>query len=92
MACGTPVITSNTSSLPEVVGDAALLVDPYNTHAISQAITQVLGNDQLGEELRQKGYQRVQQYTWAKSARKMLSVYQRLYEGATDFFNEEAPE
>ena len=92
MACGTPVITSNTSSLPEVVGDTALLVDPYDTHAISQAITQVLGNDQLGEELRQKGYQRAQQYTWEKSACKMLSVYQRLYEGTTDFSNEEAAE
>ncbi|HEX6484251.1 MAG TPA: glycosyltransferase family 1 protein [Ktedonobacteraceae bacterium] len=79
MACGAPVITSNTSSLPEIVGDAALLVDPHNTGEIAQAITRLLENEELREELREKGYQQVKQYTWPNSARKMLSVYEKLY-------------
>ncbi len=88
MACGAPVITSNTSSLPEVVGDAALLIDPHNTHELAQTILRVLENEQLREELRQKGYARAQLFTWPKSASKMLSVYQRLYNGATNFTDE----
>jgi glycosyltransferase involved in cell wall biosynthesis len=81
MACGVPVIVSNISSLPEVVGDAALLVNPHDTGAIAQAILRVLGNPQLQEELRQKGYERARHFTWAESARKMLSIYTNLYEG-----------
>jgi len=88
MACGAPVITSNTSSLPEVVGDAALLIDPHNTHELAQTILRVLENEQLREELRQKGYARAQLFTWPKSASKMLSVYQRLYNGATNSTDE----
>ncbi len=90
MACGVPVITSNTSSLPEVVGDAALLIDPHNSGELSRAITRILEDNALQEELRQKGYQRVQHFTWAESARKMLSVYQQLYDGVTDFSQEVA--
>jgi glycosyltransferase involved in cell wall biosynthesis len=85
MACGAPVITSNTSSLPEVVGDAALLVDPHNTGELSAAMMRILQDKALQEELRQKGYERVKQYTWTVSARKMLSVYQQLHDGVTDF-------
>jgi glycosyltransferase involved in cell wall biosynthesis len=85
MACGAPVITSNTSSLPEVVGDAAILVNPHDVDALSQAITRLIDNEGLREELRQKGFQRVQNFGWPQTARKMLAVYQRLYEGATDF-------
>jgi glycosyltransferase involved in cell wall biosynthesis len=85
MACGTPVITSNTSSLPEVAGEAALLVDPHDTHAIAQAITQLTENELLREDLRQKGYAQAQRYTWSQAASKMLSVYQQLYEGVTIF-------
>jgi len=88
MACGAPVVTSNTSSLPEVVGDAALLIDPYNTGELARAMLQVLENEQLREELRQKGYARAQHFTWPTSASKMLSVYQRLYDGATNFTDE----
>lgn len=89
MACGVPVITSNTSSLPEVVGDAALLIDPYDISALAHAITCLLENEPLREELRQKGYQRAQHYTWSAAAHKMLSVYQKLYEGASNFSDEE---
>jgi len=85
MACGAPVITSNTSSLPEVAGDAALLVDPHDIHAIAQAITEVMENEPLREDLRQKGYARAQRYTWSQAASKMLSVYQQLYQGVATF-------
>src|SRR6266536_3056687 len=88
MACGAPVITSNTSSLPEVTGDAAILVDPHDTHALANAITRLLGDEQLQEDLRQKGYLQAQQYTWSNAAHKMLSVYQKLYKGVTDYSEE----
>ncbi len=86
MACGVPVITSNTSALPEVVGDAALQVDPHDVHALANAITRLLEDETLCEDLRQKGYQRSQQYTWAMSAQKMLTVYKKLYNNEEIFF------
>jgi len=89
MACGAPVITSNTSSLPEVAGDAALLIDPHNTGELSAAIMRILQDKSLQEELRQKGYKRAKQFTWQASARKMLSIYQKLYDGVTNFADEE---
>jgi glycosyltransferase involved in cell wall biosynthesis len=85
MACGLPVITSNTTSLPEVVGNAALLVNPHNPEELANAMIRILHDTNLQEDLRQKGYERVKQFTWDAAARKMLSVYQRLYEGVTDF-------
>ncbi len=88
MACGAPVVTSNTSSLPEVVGDAALTVDPHNIDELAKAITRVLNDEKLRETLRQKGFERAQLYTWPKSARKMLDVYVNLYNGATNFSGE----
>ncbi len=83
MACGAPVITSNTSSLPEAAGDAALLVNPYDISAIAQALTRLLEDETLRAELRQKGYKQVQRYTWTGAAAKMLAVYQQLYQGAS---------
>lgn len=88
MACGAPVITSNISSLPEVAGDAAILVDPHDVHALADAISQLAENAQLREELRQKGYRQAQRYTWSGAAAKMLAVYQQLYQGATTFSDE----
>lgn len=92
MACGTPVITSNTSSLPEVVGDAALLVDPHDISALADAIIRLLEDEHLCEELRQKGYQRAKQYTWAISAQKMLTVYKKLYNNREYSSDEGTPE
>ena len=89
MACGVPVITSNTSSLPEIVGDAGLLIDPHNTGELSAAIMRILEDKQLQENLRQKGYERVKLFTWQESARKMLTIYQKLYKGITNFADEE---
>jgi glycosyltransferase involved in cell wall biosynthesis len=90
MACGVPVIASNTSSLPEVTGNAVVLIDPHNTGQIARAMLQVLESEQLREELKQKGYAQAQHFTWSKAASKMLSVYQKLYEGTTNF-NDEVP-
>jgi len=74
MACGTPVITSNISSLPEVVGDAGMLVDPYNVDEIAQAIYRVISDNKLCEDMKRKGLKRAQVFSWGKSARKMLNV------------------
>lgn len=90
MACGAPTITSQASSLPEVVGDAALLVDPYNVDDIAAAIIRLLQDEQLRASLQQKGYQRAQLFSWEASAHKLLDIYQKLYQGQTDFSTEVA--
>ena len=66
MRCGTPVICSNTTSLPEVVGDAALLVDPTNSNELQQAMLTLLTNEDLRKTLREKGLQRAQGFTWKR--------------------------
>jgi glycosyltransferase involved in cell wall biosynthesis len=76
MACGTPTIVSNVSSLPEVVGDAALLVDPSNWEEIAVAIHRLLSDDQLHAELREKGLQRARYFSWESAAHRTLEVYQ----------------
>jgi len=75
MACGTPVVTSNVSSLPEVVGNAALLVDPENVEEIASAIEKVLTDEKLREELIRKGFERVKRFSWEKTARETIEVY-----------------
>ncbi len=75
MACGTPTIVSNVSSLPEVVGDAALLVDPSNWEEIAVAIHRLLTDDQLHAELREKGLQRARHFNWESAARRTMDVY-----------------
>ncbi|MCK4649383.1 glycosyltransferase family 4 protein [bacterium] len=79
MACGTPVICSNTSSLPEVVGDAANVVDPYNTDEMARAIGEVLTDGKLRQEMGAKGLKRASLFSWKKAARETLSVYRDLY-------------
>lgn len=75
MACGTPVVTSNTSSLPEIVGDAAVLIDPYNETAIAQAMLEVVSNQQLRRRLREAGGERARGFTWRAAAEKTLRLY-----------------
>jgi glycosyltransferase involved in cell wall biosynthesis len=75
MACGTPVVTSNVSSLPEVVGDAALLVDPENVEEIASAIEKVLTDEKMREELIRKGFERVKNFSWEKTASETLKIY-----------------
>jgi len=80
MACGTPTIVSNVSSLPEVVGDAALLVNPENWEELAVAMQRVLTDDQLHAELREKGLQRASCFSWEQAAERTLEVYRRVIE------------
>jgi glycosyltransferase involved in cell wall biosynthesis len=74
MACGAPVLTSNSSSLPEVAGDAALLVDPHDTRAIAAGMVRLARDEVLRQELRQRGYRRAAQFTWDRCAEETLRV------------------
>lgn len=78
MACGTPVVTSNASSLPEVVGDAAVLVDPTDVQALICAMSAVLDNKELRGELRAKGPTQAAKFSWENAARETLAVYTSL--------------
>jgi glycosyltransferase involved in cell wall biosynthesis len=75
MASGTPVVTSNVSSMPEVAGGAALLVDPYDPGAIADGICQVLTDEALRRDLRQKGLARARQFSWEASVRRVRAIY-----------------
>jgi glycosyltransferase involved in cell wall biosynthesis len=75
MASGTPVVTSNVSSLPEVAGDAAVLVDPYDPQAIADGIYRVLSDEGLRRDLRRKGLARARQFSWAQSVRRVRDIY-----------------
>lgn len=78
MACGCPVITSNTSSLPEVAGDAALLVDPCDVDALSDAIARILEDDHLRRRLAAEGLERSKRFSWALSASQTLALYKEM--------------
>ena len=75
MVSGTPVVTSNVSSLPEVAGDAAVLVDPYDPEAIADGIHRVLTDDQLRRDLRRKGLARARQFSWEASVHRIREIY-----------------
>jgi len=75
MSLGTPVVTSNTSSLPEVVGNAAVLVNPENVFEISRALQRVLLDKALREKLKQRGYEQAQRYSWEMSVQRIRRVY-----------------
>ncbi|MBU2568275.1 MAG: glycosyltransferase family 4 protein, partial [Elusimicrobia bacterium] len=77
MACGVPVIASNTTSIPEVVGDAGILVNPLNEEEILTAILKVLNDRQLKKELGLKGINRAKTFSWEKTARETLEVFKR---------------
>jgi glycosyltransferase involved in cell wall biosynthesis len=81
MASGVPVITSNVSSLPEVVGDAALLIDPLDAGAIAEAIARVLSDDALSAELVRRGHERVRAFSWERSVARIREVYGELVTG-----------
>lgn len=78
MACGTPVIVSDVSSLPEVVGDAGLRVDPRDEDGLADAIVRIIGDSALRADLRAAGLARARQFAWDKAARELLAVYARL--------------
>ena len=81
MASGTPVITSNCSALPEVVGDAAVTVSPDDTGALSSAIVRVLLDPLFADSLRQAGLRRAQLFTWSEAARRHVALYERITSG-----------
>jgi len=81
MACGTPVVTSNLSALPEVAGDAALLVSPRDPAELERALERVLTDERLRSDLRTKGLARVRQFTWEQTAAKHIEVYRSVLAG-----------
>jgi glycosyltransferase involved in cell wall biosynthesis len=78
MACGTPVVTANVSSLPEVAGEAALLIDPYDVPALTDAFRRLMTDDAFCSDLIQRGYEQVKQFSWAKAARQLRAIYERV--------------
>jgi glycosyltransferase involved in cell wall biosynthesis len=78
MACGTPVVTSNQTSIPEIAADAALLVDPLNVEALASAMADALSNPSLRAQLIVKGLERAREFSWEKTARETLALYQEL--------------
>ena len=78
MLLGTPVLTSNTASMPEVVGNAALQVDPHDVDALADAMRRVLDDADLRADLRQRGIAQAARFSWFETARRTQTVYQRV--------------
>ncbi len=78
MACGTPVLASNVYALPEVCGDAAVLVDPYSVGDIADGLLSILEDPERAATLRGRGLERASQFTWRRSAERHLQAYERL--------------
>lgn len=78
MACGAPVVTSNSSSLPEVVGDAGIMIDPLDVHALTEALVCLLSNPVVRADYRARGLARARNFTWERSARKHVAVYKEI--------------
>lgn len=78
MACGIPVIVSNVSSLPEVVGDAGLLVDPYSIDQIEQAIRTIVSDKKLGEKYSKAGIEQAKKFSWEKMTRTVIKVFEKV--------------
>jgi glycosyltransferase involved in cell wall biosynthesis len=81
MAHGTPVVTSNVSSLPEVVGSAAVLVNPENVFEIMRALHRVLTDQALRDRLKERGYQQTAKFSWETSVRRILETYHQIADG-----------
>jgi glycosyltransferase involved in cell wall biosynthesis len=81
MACGAPVITSNTTSLPEVAGEAALLVDPTDADGLGRAVSRVLDDEALRKHLIAKGCERVKLFPWSRAAQETMALYRELCAG-----------
>ena len=79
MACGTPVIASKTSSIPEVVGDAALMIDPYDVSGIANAIGFLLSNEAIRRQMSQKGLRQARMFNWETTAAETLKVYDTVH-------------
>jgi len=78
MAAGCPVLSSNRSSLPEVVGDAGILVDPFNIEEVTNKMYELLTNKNLREECIEKGLIRAKEFSWENVARRFIKIYGNL--------------
>jgi glycosyltransferase involved in cell wall biosynthesis len=78
MACGTPVVCADNSSLPEVAGDAALLVDAADVHGLAEAMHRLLVDSSLRERLIGRGFEQAKKFTWEEAARRLLDVYRKV--------------
>jgi glycosyltransferase involved in cell wall biosynthesis len=78
MACGTPVVTSNVSSLPEVAGDAAVLINPHSVEELADSIKRIISNEDLREENIAKGLERARLFTWEKCAKETLEAFSQI--------------
>jgi glycosyltransferase involved in cell wall biosynthesis len=79
MACGTPVITSNTSSMPEIAGENAILVNPESSDEITEMMLRLEKDKDFYEQQRQIGLERAKLFSWRKTAEKLLKLYQEVY-------------
>jgi glycosyltransferase involved in cell wall biosynthesis len=82
MACGAPVLTSNVASIPEVAGDAAVLMDPYDVEDMARKLIEMLGAPPLRTSLREKGANQVRQFSWERTARQTVDIYEGAWKGA----------
>jgi len=80
MACGLPTIVSNVASLPEVVGDAGLLIDPHDVDELTVAMWRVLSDGELRQEMRNKGLRQAERFSWERAARETLAIYKLAFE------------
>lgn len=78
MACGTPVVTSNVASIPEIVGDAGIMLDPVDINGFAEAIRIILIDESLRKDMRRKGLKRAKTFSWEKCARKTLKIYKEV--------------
>jgi glycosyltransferase involved in cell wall biosynthesis len=79
MACGTPVITSDVSSLPDIVGDAAITIDPHNAQELAGAILHILEDPELRVRLQNKGLARAKIFSWEETAKRTLEIYEEVF-------------
>lgn len=80
MTCGTPTITANVTSIPEVVGDGALLTDPYNIDELTEKIYRTISDAEFREHLKEKALRRAYNFSWKKTAIETIKVYEEVYE------------
>jgi glycosyltransferase involved in cell wall biosynthesis len=83
MACGTPVVTSDRTALPELTGDAALLIDPVSIEALAEAMTRILTDHALADDLRRRGLERSRRFSWGETAKRTLAVYREVVQATS---------
>jgi glycosyltransferase involved in cell wall biosynthesis len=80
MNCGTPVITSNLTSIPEVVGNAGMLINPHNPNELPNALLTLLNNEPMQEMFSKLGLERAKNFSWENTAKNTLNSYRKVYE------------